>query len=202
VSNDSDDPPTEDEEGKRRRRRRTPRSELYKGNNEGGYCNPPVKNHFGHGNKGGGRPPGSTLESALRKALAKKIAVNQDGERMSMSVADAYAARIVEALFMGAPSPRMLEFGIRLLQTYGRQDSNGEEGKSGFTNIKALSLDESTLLLALMNKGMGEPAYEDQESPLGEQYTQRLAGTYGVSRGPNGMVEINKVMPANRDQGP
>ncbi|WP_152569468.1 MULTISPECIES: DUF5681 domain-containing protein [Sphingomonas] len=181
------------DENTRRPKRRKPRSELYKGNNEGGFCNPPVRTQFGMGNKGGGRPRGSTLESALRKALAKRIAVNRDGERMSMAVADAYAERILEALFKGPASPRMLEFGIRLLQTYGRQDNVAEEAKSGLTNIKALSLAESTLLLALMNKGMGEPAPQDRESPLGPQYARRLAGTYEVTRGADGMVAIRNT---------
>lgn len=192
------DDPSEPGKKKRASRRRTPRSALYKGNNEGGYCNPPVRTQFGMDNKGGGRPPGSTLESALRKALAKRIAVNRDGERMSMGVADAYAERILEALFKGPASPRMLELGIRLLQTYGRQETKPEEGKSLFTNIKAMALDESYLLMALMDKGMGQPARPDKESPLGEQYTRRLAGTYEVSRGSDGMVVVRKVQPLHR----
>lgn len=52
------------------------RSPHYKGNNEGGYGNPPVKNQF-DGEPGPGRPKGSknSIDAALRKVYSEPMEV-------------------------------------------------------------------------------------------------------------------------------
>lgn len=70
-----------------------PRSSHYKGNNEGGYGNPPVSTQFKKGNKGGGRPKGpESINATMRKMLRGKV-TRPDGTKIPMQKAIALAAQ-------------------------------------------------------------------------------------------------------------
>ncbi|MEQ8743668.1 hypothetical protein [Parasphingorhabdus sp.] len=73
------------------------KSSHYKGNNEGGYGNPPVKDQF-DGTPGPGRPKGSkSLDGALRKVFRKKVArIDKNGKRTLIEAPEALAERLLE----------------------------------------------------------------------------------------------------------
>jgi len=74
-----------------------PKSSHYKGNNEGGYGNPPVKDQF-DGKPGPGRPKGSkSLDGALRKVFRKKVVrIDKNGKRTFIDAPEALADRLLE----------------------------------------------------------------------------------------------------------
>jgi hypothetical protein len=164
------------------RRRRKALSPHYKANDEGGFGNPPVSGQFAEKNPGGpGRPKGITnLEAALRKRLGKKLSVSKDGRSVKMTPFEVYAERTLEAILSKNSSPAMLEYGFRLLTRFSsiEAEQNSSEGER-VPDYSVFSHDELILFGGLLVRALGEGPAEGYQSPLGEQYSRPLEGTYG-----------------------
>ncbi len=130
------------------------RSPHYKGNNEGGYGNPPVDHQF-KGEPGPGRPTGSTsLESSLKKAFRKKVVrVDKDGKRTSIDVPEALAARALELGLKGTLAANIEA--RKLAEKYCSQEQQQELDLSKLTNA------ELYLYGYLANKLLGQSEDED-----------------------------------------
>lgn len=85
------------------------RSPHYKGNDEGGYGNPPVSHQF-KGKPGPGRPRGSrSIDGALRKTFGKKIVkISKNGERTLVDAPQALAERALELGLKGTLSANIV----------------------------------------------------------------------------------------------
>ncbi|MEH6791104.1 DUF5681 domain-containing protein [Parasphingorhabdus sp.] len=103
-------------------RRKNPPSSNFRGNNAGGFGNPPVRHQFKPGGKGGpGRPKGMTsADAALRKMFASTVQVSQNGEIREMHMTEAIVERLKKEILTG--SPRLLEMALELVKKYGPVD--------------------------------------------------------------------------------
>lgn len=76
----------------------------YRGNNQGGFGNPPVKNQFDGTKPGPGRPKGSkSIDGALRKTFRKKVASvdKRTGRRVYIDAPNALAERALQLGLQG-----------------------------------------------------------------------------------------------------
>lgn len=94
----------------------------YKGNNDGGYGNPPVRSQFKPGNRGGGRKKGKkSVEAALRRAFKTPLEiVARDSSRRKVHPVDALAIRAVQLGVKGGG--RDNERALELAKQFGPQD--------------------------------------------------------------------------------
>lgn len=98
-----------------------PKSPHYKGNNLGGYGNPPVGGQFKDNNKGGGRPKGSqSMSSALRKVFASKVNVRRGDKLIQVPTVQALATRIRDRALTG--SDKALFQAQQLANEFGPRD--------------------------------------------------------------------------------
>lgn len=182
--------------GSPKRRLRKTLSPHYKANNDGGFGNPPVRGQFGENNPGGpGRPKGITnLEAALRKRLGKKLTVSKDGKSVKMTPFEVYAERMLEAILSKSSSPAMLEYGFRLLTRFSSNEAEQNSSEAGrIPDYSVFSHDELILFGGLLTRALGEGPTEGYVSPLGEQYSRPLEGTYRVTRGSDGHIIIERI---------
>jgi hypothetical protein len=130
----------------------------YKGNNEGGYGNPPISGQFQKGNKGGGRPKGSvSVEGVLRKLYRGKIPYTENGERREAVPAEALAKRGLQLGLSG--SQKANEAALQLARKYGYQDDEITPNKE-FSCIQDLTDEELRELGRLLGKATGDPSLE------------------------------------------
>lgn len=164
----------------------------YKGNNLGGYGNPPVKSQFKQGNKGGpGRTKGKgNLESALRKAIRTKFPVTRNGAPTQMWPIEILAMKTVESILGQSRSRQMLEFGHELFSKYGPQVQSADEL---ILDLSGFSLDELDIWIGLFNRALGAAPEFSTPSPLGAKYTHHVEGNYQVVRGDEGHIRIERV---------
>ena len=94
----------------------------YKKNNEGGYCNPPIKGQFQKGCKPGpGRPQGSsTMAGALKKVFRGKVPYLENGKRKEGPATVALAKRALQHGLSG--SARANEAARELAAKYGPEE--------------------------------------------------------------------------------
>ena len=167
-----------DNEATRKKRASRAHSPHYRGDNAGGYGNPPVRGQFEHGNPGGpGRPPGqSNLESAIRKALGRRRPVNRDGRMVKMNPVDVYAERVLETILSRSKSPALLEFGLRIFEKYGPGPSAADsKGGNVELDLTGLSLLELHLYGYLSCKMVKSDGVEDLElTPQLERLFERI----------------------------
>lgn len=156
MSDDFDDDEETPEKPEQPRPKKT-LSPLYQANNAGGFGNPPIAKQFPKNNPGGpGRPKGqTTLESAMRKVLRRKISVTRDGKSTKLPATEVYAERLLEAILSKTSSPTMYEFGRRILAQYGPQEES-EESKLR-VDYSGFSLDESKIFACLLDRALGLP---------------------------------------------
>lgn len=139
----------------------------YKGDNSGGYGNPPIKGQFKEGGPGGpGRPKGSlSQDAALRKVFGGKVEYTINGEDVNNPVSLALAQR---ALALGmSGSLRANEAARELAERYGPVDETNEP-KLDFDDF---SFDELREFQRMMNKARGLPT-EAFEPPPVRYYTK------------------------------
>lgn len=126
----------------------------YKGDNSGGFGNPPVSGQRKKGQPGGpGRPRGSTsLEAALKRAFRRKLPIVRDGRLAKLHPTDILAERIVEAILAKNLTPAMIELARRLMEQYGPRPL-AKPSLGG--NSDDFSLDEKKILSALLGRYSG-----------------------------------------------
>lgn len=173
-------------------RRDSPRSGRYEANNRGGYGNPPIKSQFKAGGKGGpGRKKGeSNLESAMRKAIGKKLDVNKDGQSRKMLPVEIYAERTLEAVLSKTRSPRLLEFGRELFAKYGETRDDGDQYDEG---IEGLNEAEVNIWLGLISRITGAKPICDELDARGNKYGREVGGTYRVYHRDDGHIRIERI---------
>jgi len=177
-------------EGPRRpKRRKPPRSAFYKGDNAGGYGNPPVRTQFKPGGKGGpGRPRGRhSLEAALQKVLREPVAVKTPDGRKAMPYAEALTRRVAERALRPDASIGMIAFAFELLQKHGPKD---EEKQPRFDASK-LSFDEMKLLLQLFTRvhdGAPPP-----NAPWRLYNVDNIVGDYRAYKREDGLVGLERI---------
>lgn len=111
------------------------KSPHYKGNNAGGYGNPPVKDQF-KGKPGPGRPKGSkSIEGALRRTFGKKVVRRgKDGKRTLIDAPDALAERALELGLRGTLNANVEA--RKLAEKYGPQEQSNAADLSKLTDAE------------------------------------------------------------------
>ena len=111
------------------------KSPHYKGNNKGGYGNPPVKHQF-KGKPGPGRPKGSrSIDGALKKVFGKKIArIDRAGNRSFLGAPDALAERMLELGLKGSLGANVEA--RRLAEKFGPQEPALEADLSRLNDLE------------------------------------------------------------------
>lgn len=142
------------------------RSRHYKGNDDGGYGNPPVSHQF-KGKPGPGRPKGSkSIDGALRKTFGKKVVrVDKSGKRTFIAAPEALAERALE---LGLKGPLRANVEARkLAEKYGPQEDQPQLDPSKCTHA------ELELYLYICNKLMGHD-FKEELTPRAERIITRL----------------------------
>ena len=165
----------------------------YKGDNSGGFGNPPVSGQRKTGDPGGpGRPKGHTsLQAALRRAFRRKLPIVRDGRVTKLHPSDILAERIVEAILAKNLSPSMIELARRLMEQYGPQlpEQQGANGSS-----EGFSHDELGILSSFLARYMGDPPGEIRRHVLGtvdEPYPQ---GEFRIYRRDDGHIGVERIV--------
>ena len=90
----------------------------YKGNDDGGFGNPPVSHQFQKGNPGGGRPKGSnSMAGALKKVFRGDSSYLVNGEPKTSKATEALALRALQLGLSG--SQKANEAARSLAEKYG-----------------------------------------------------------------------------------
>lgn len=117
--------------------RSTSNTSRYKGNNEGGYGNPPVKGQFGPGNKGGpGRPRGPQGLAARMRKMLKGSVSDANGNTAAMETAFTQVVRR-EMLTGGTKGVRL---GLDMFELFGDDPAAPEPSEQKEKNKPDLSL--------------------------------------------------------------
>ncbi|WP_373491027.1 hypothetical protein [Parasphingorhabdus sp.] len=114
---------------------------FYKGDNAGGYGNPPVNGQFKKDGPGGpGRPTGTTnLECAIRKAIKKKRPVKRDGKTVKMASVDVFAEQVLQAVLSRSKTSSMLQFGLWIFEKYGPDGLVGKASENAPPDLSQLT---------------------------------------------------------------
>ncbi len=115
----------------------------YKGNNQGGYGNPPIRSQFGRGNPGGpSRRRGATsMDTALRKMFRSTVIVTKGGQPLKLDMAEAMAERVRKEILSG--NVKALELGFQLLAKYG---PTGEENMAPAFDFSVMTYEQKRAL--------------------------------------------------------
>lgn len=192
MSDDFDDSDATPQRGKRSRRKKQ-LSPYYQANDEGGFGNPPITKQFRKNNPGGpGRPKGqTTLNSAMRKVLRRKIPVTRNGRSTNLPATEVYAERLLEAILGKSSSPTMYEFGRRILAQYGPQEEP-EESKLR-VDYSGFSSDETKIFACLLDRALGLPAQPATVDVLRISRDPVPVGEFRIYRGPNQHMVIERI---------
>jgi len=175
------------------RKKKAP-SPLYKANNRGGYGNPPIKDQFKPGNKGGpGRRKGETnLENALRKLFKGTTPVKKKGKIANIQMAEAIAERVRKEITQGPL--RALELGMSLMREFGPKP---EDQKLDFGNFSDDELEIGMRFLARMLGRDPKPPRETQQTReqiiCGTQPCPPIEGLYRIYRREDGHIGFESV---------
>lgn len=137
----------------------------YKGDNSGGYGNPPIDHQFKKkGPPGPGRPKGSTsMDAALKKVFRSKVPYKENGKPVSGEATDALSKRLLQHGLAG-PHRATLAV-IDLARKHGPQELEPDE--TPLILLDALSDDELKELGRLMEKATGNPGWNPKpDHPL------------------------------------
>lgn len=164
----------------------------YKGDNSGGYRNPPIS---GQKKKGGppgpGRPRGSTsLNAAMKRAFRRKLPIIRDGKLAKLHPTDILAERIVEAILAKNLTPAMIELARRLMEQYGPQASDHESAHQ--QNFEDFSNDEFFILNGLAMRSIGETPGEARRHVLGTVLEPFPTGEFLVFRRDDGHIGLKR----------
>lgn len=170
-------------------------SSHYKGDNSGGYGNPPVSGQRKKGQPGGpGRPRGSTsLDAALKRAFRRKLPIVRNGRLAKLHPTDILAERIVEAILAKNLTPTMIELARRLMEQYGPQapanpslEGNGDD----------FSLEERKILSALIGRYTGDVPDETRHHVLGTVWEAYPVGEFRLYTRDDGHLGLARVTSA------
>lgn len=169
----------------------------YKGDNSGGYKNPPVS---GQRKKGGppgpGRPRGSTsLNAAMKRAFRRKLPIIRDGKLAKLHPTDILAERIVEAILAKNLTPAMIELARRLMEQYGPEAAEQEPLHK--QNFEHFSNDEFFIAYGLAMRSIGEPPRETSRHVLGTVHEPFPTGEFLVFRRDDGHVGLKRIVRDN-----
>lgn len=164
----------------------------YKGDNSGGYGNPPVSGQRKTGEPGGpGRPKGHTsLRAALQRAFRRKLPIVRNGKVAKLHLSDILAERIVEAILGKNPSPSMIELARRLMEQYGPQMPDQEPLQG---NIDGFSEDELGIVSGLFARCLGEPPGETRRHVLGTVDEPFPQGEFRIFRRDDGHIGVARI---------
>lgn len=125
------------------------KSPHYKGDNSGGFGNPPVKSQFKKGNPGGGRPKGSTsTDAAIRDVLATSVKKrDRNGKLTSVPMTRALVERAFQLGLTG--NLKANEKARELAATHGPQEPANREFDFGIFTEAELTLYEYLCLRTL-----------------------------------------------------
>lgn len=138
----------------------------YKGDNKGGYGNPPIDHQFKKNNPGGpGRPKGSTsMDAALKRVFRSKVPYKENGKPMSGQAIDALSKRLLQHGLAG-PHRATLAV-IDLARAHGPQEPEPQDATSA-TLLDNLTDEEIREFGRLMEKATGNPAWNPKpDHPL------------------------------------
>lgn len=126
----------------------------YKGDNSGGYGNPPVKDQFQKGGPPGpGRPKGSrSMDGALRKVFGGTLEYRENNKPVKSTATVALAKR---ALGLGLTGPASANAAaLELAAKYGPQDDSADMPR---LNFEGFTLEEITQLEMLLSRALSVP---------------------------------------------
>ena len=167
----------------------------YRGDNSGGYGNPPIS---GQKRKGGppgpGRPKGSTsLDAKMKKVFRRRLPILKDGRMTQLHASEIFAERILEAILSKNPTPAMIELGRRLMIEYGPPvPSEVEPG-----NTEGFSRDELKITLALLSRVMRDKPRRSRRHVVGmvdEAFPIGLVRTYRREDGHIGLEVVTDAV--------
>ena len=167
-------------------------SQHYKGDNSGGFGNPPLSGQRKKGDPGGpGRPKGQTsLQAALKRAFRRKVPIIRDGKVTKLHPSDVLAERIVEAFLAKNLSPAMIELARRFMEQYGPQMPERETMKG---NREGFSVDELKLMNGLLTRYIREEPGETRRSVMGRVEEPYPQGNFRIFRRPDGHVGAERI---------
>jgi hypothetical protein len=141
----------------------------YKGDNGGGYGNPPIKHQFKKKAPGGpGRPKGSTsMDAALAKVFRGKVPYKENGKPVSGAATEALSKRVLQHGLAGTHRAT-LEV-LKLAQKYGPQEAETELAPLPF--LQELTYGELRSLGKLLAKATGDVAWDPPHDDPFERYT-------------------------------
>lgn len=139
----------------------------YKGDNSGGYGNPPIRGQFKPGGPGGpGRKKGSTsVDAALAKVFGGKVPYKENGRPVEGPATEALSKR---ALQHGLSGPHRATLAVLdLARKYGPKEEEPETPDIPFLN--ELDVEELRTLGKLLAKATGNPDWNpprNENDPL------------------------------------
>ena len=151
----------------------------YKKNNEGGYCNPPVKGQFEKGCKPGpGRPKGSsTMDGALKKVFRGKVPYLENGKRKEGPATIALAKRALQHGLSG--SARANEAARELAAKFGPEEPT--QSPTDY-DLSRLTAEELEMYGRIACKLLGEPFPEPPVDPLSVPHSWSERTLEGILR--------------------
>lgn len=164
-------------------RRAKPNASRYKANNDGGFGNPPVKNQFKPGNKGGGPKKNNiTIENEMRRVFRDKVPL-ADGSKTPMvrALAELLKKEILT-------NPKSLQWGLELAERYGQK----EEDEKLLVNLEILNNAELDIYGVLIYRMLA--SFDDFE--MTEEITRKfqpVVGRYCVSMRDDGLPGIDQL---------
>ncbi|MBP6110958.1 MAG: hypothetical protein KA482_01080 [Sphingobium sp.] len=164
-------------------RRAKPNSSRYRANDEGGYGNPPVKNQFKPGNKGGGRKKGNvTLESELRRVFRDRVPL-ADGSKTPMVRA---LAELTKKQLL--TNPKALPWAFELAEKYGPKEAEHRVK----INMEILTDAELNIYGVILDRLIASFQDEDKTDEKCQDIQERL-GLYRVSMREDGLPGIDQL---------
>ena len=169
----------------------------YKGDNSGGFGNPPVSGQRKKGQPGGpGRPRGSTsLDAALKRAFRRKLPIVRNGKLAKLHPTDILAERIVEAILAKNLTPGMFELARRLMEKYGPQPP-AEPGVVGHGDD--FSIDDRQVLVALLGRYTGEAPDQTRYHVLGTVSEAYPLGDFRLFAREDGHLGLERITAAQK----
>jgi hypothetical protein len=171
---------------------RKPKSPHYKGDNSGGFGNPPVGGQFKPNNKGGGRPKGSqSMSGALRKVFTSKVNVRRGDKLVQVPTVQALATRIRDRALTG--SDRALFLAQQLANEFGPRDKVSTDVTDQLhsdpeTDLTDFTEDELNILSSLLRRALGEKSVGNKS----RADISRMEGDYRLFERDDGYLGIER----------
>ncbi len=172
---------------------RKPKSPLYKGDNSGGFGNPPVSGQFKPKNPGGGRPKGSqSMSGALRKVFTSKVNVRRGDKVVKVPTVVALATRIRDRALTG--SDKALFLAQQLANEFGPREEVSADILDEFysdpdMDISNFSNDELNILDLLIVRALGGKGLDNRSRVPN---ISNMEGRYRLFERDDGFIGIER----------